>query len=426
MPRTSTASPPRCRQCGAPLIVGKRRRTCPRCHPDDATPADQLEFSLAAPAPHPAPRPFEVLPAPLVHFPAPAAPPPPVEPEDAPPAFMPIRSPWSASHYLAVGVGSLIVAGGLAWAGFQMWPRGPVERSIVQALEALPHFTERTGADNPCGALAVERDSSPALVDLNGDGALDLVVGSRSGEIRVFRNVGTRTRPRFSAAAGDACGLVPTDTANTVAFADLRGTGMPDALNAGTNGAPTFFRNRGTRQRPDFLLLAPADDPFGVPVHAPRSYDWRPTFADIDHDGAADLFIGTRDGSILFVENRGTAQKSQFHGVMRVSPFGLRGAGELVSLAFGDLDRDGDLDALTANAAGELRFFENRGTAWRPKFALASPGALGLPVVARDATVALADLDGDGDLDCLTGGADGRLRYFENLSTPVLPGEGPR
>ena len=395
-------------------MVGKHRRTCPRCQPEEVALDDQLEFTLAAPAPV-APPP----PAPVAVFSKSAPPVAPAPPSAA--AFLPIRTPWSASRYLAVSLGSLIVAGGLGWAGFQMWPRGSVERSIVQAFEALPHFTERTGADNPFAALAVEGDSSPALVDLNGDGALDLVTGSRRGEIRVFRNVGTRNQPRFSPTAGDASGLVATDTANTIAFADLRSTGVPDALNAGSNGASTFFRNRGTRKRPDFVLLAPEDDPFGVAVTATRSYDWRPTFADIDHDGAADLFIGTRDGSILFVENRGTPQKPKFHRVMRVSPFGLRGAGTLISLSFGDLDGDGDLDAIAANASGELRFFENRGTASRPKFSLASPGALGLPVVARDATVALADLDGDGDLDCIAGGADGRFRYFENLRTPVPP-----
>ena len=104
-----------------------------------------------------------------------------------------------------------------------------------------------------------------------------------------------------------------------------------------------------------------------------------------------------------------------------MSPFGLRGAGELLSLSFGDLDGDGDLDAVAANGHGEVRFFANRGTAWRPKFALASPGALDLPSVTHDATVALADLDADGDLDCITGGADGRFRYLENLSTRVPP-----
>lgn len=412
VPPTSTESRPRCRQCGAPLVGAKRRRTCPRCHPEDAAGAAQMEFTLATPSPPPE---APAVPAEVVR---PAMGPPPEIARSREPS-MRVRQPWSASRFLSFTAGSLIVVSGLSWAGFQLWPRGSVERSIVEALAALPRFTERTSAENPFATIAVEGDSSPSIFDFNGDGLPDLVTGSRSGEIRVFRNSGTRTRPRFTRAAADTAGLVPTDTANTVAFAHLRGADTADALNAGTNGSPTFFQNRGTHQKPDFVLLAPEDDPFAVAAAPAHSLDWRPTFADIDHDGDIDLFVGTRDGSILFFENRGTPQKPQFQGVTRIAPFGLRGVGDLVSLCFGDLDGDGDLDAIAGNAAGDLLFLHNRGNAWRPKFEVAPRGALGLPTAGRDATVALADLDGDGDLDCVVGGADGHFRYFENLSTPV-------
>ena len=342
---------------------------------------------------------------------------PPVDGSAPPPeSGAPPASRWSPVRFLPVTAGLFIVAGGLGWAGYQMWPRGPVERSIAKAIEELPHFAARTGAANPFASIAVEGDSSPAFVDLDADGLPDLVTGSRSGEIQVFRNVGTRTHPRFLQSAADAFGLVPTDTSNTIAFADLRGVHLPDAINAGTNGAPTFFQNRGTAQRPDFVLLAPEDDPFAVTVAPPHSYDWRATFADIDHDGDLDLFVGTRDGSVLFFENRGNPRRPQFQGVTRVAAFGMRGLGDLVSLSFGDIDGDGDLDAIAANGAGELLFLEKRGNAWRPEFVVAPPGMLGLPGAGADATVALADLDGDGDLDCVTGGADGHFRYLENLS----------
>ena len=406
MPSTETL--PRCRHCGAPLVGEKGRRYCPRCHPGEA-PAEPPQLDLFA------------VPAAVV----PALEPEPVLEESEPSAGMavPIESSWperpqrSAASYLAVAVGSLIVIGGLGWSGFQLWPRGAVERSIVQGLAALPRFVERIGSANPLEGIQVDGDSSPAFADLNGDGAPDLILGSRSGNFRVYRNVGTSGRARFLRPAEDTYGLVPTDTANTIAFADLRGAHLPDAVNAGTNGAPTFFQNRGEPTRADFVLLAPEDDPIAFRAAPAKSYDWRPIFADIDHDRDFDLFVGTRDGAILFFENHGTARKADFSVVTRVSPFGLRGVGELISLGFGDVDGDGDFDAIAANGRGELRYFENRGSSTRPKFLLIPPGALGLTMASPEATVALFDADGDGDLDCVTGGADGRLRYFENLRT---------
>ena len=311
--------------------------------------------------------------------------------------------------------------GGLAWSGFQLWPRGAVERSLVRAFAALPHFVERTDTANPFLHLSSDAESTPAFTDLDGDGAQDLLLGSRSGELRIFLNQGTPRQPRFLQPSARTFGLVAKDTSMAIAFADLHATGLADALSAGTNGSPTSFANRGTRQRPDFVLLAPEDDPLTARTAATPTLDWRPVFADIDHDGDFDLFVGTRAGSILFFENRGTAQRPIFADGGRVDPFGLHSAGTLSSVALGDLDGDGDLDALTANAAGELRYLENRGTPSHPRFVLTAAGSLGLPTVSPEATVTLIDLDADGDLDCLTGAADGHLRYFENLSTPAPP-----
>jgi len=416
VPTTETQS--RCRHCGAPLAGEKRRRRCLRCHPERAT-STGAQLDLFSP---PAPVVLAVAAPELVEVAAvPNELPPPAEPMPAPgsvPAW-PLRPRRSPLSYLKITAGSLIVIAGLSWGGFQLWPRGSVERSIVQAFAAQPRFEERTGAANPFHGVAVEAESSAAFADLNGDGAPDLVLGSRSGDFRVYRNAGTAGRARFLRPAADTSGLVPTDTSNAVAFADLRGVHLPDAVNAGANGVPTYFQNRGDRDRADFVLLAPEDDPLAFRAAPARSYDWRPVFADIDRDGDFDLFVGTRDGTVLFFENHGTARKPDFGVVTRVNPFGLRGAGELLSLAFGDLDGDGDLDALATNAPGEIRYFENRGTATRPKFLLTPPGALGLTGASPEATVALFDADADGDLDCVTGGAAGRLRYFENLRAPA-------
>ena len=77
----------------------------------------------------------------------------------------------------------------------------------------------------------VRSGASPALVDLDGDGDLDLFSGGRNGRFSLFRNVGTPTDPLFEVDTPPA----PFDTLDlgshaSPRFADLDGDGDQDAI----------------------------------------------------------------------------------------------------------------------------------------------------------------------------------------------------
>ena len=92
--------------------------------------------------------------------------------------------------------------------------------------------------------------------------------------------------------------------------------------------------------------------------------------------------------------------------------------------ALGDLDGDGDLDLVVGEASGTLNFFRNDGSGTAPAFAPAVEEWLGIDV-GRRATPALADLDGDGDLDLLVGEEGGAVALWRNRGSRTEPGFEP-
>ena len=169
---------------------------------------------------------------------------------------------------------------------------------------------------------------------------------------------------------------------------------------------------------PAFVLTSP--NPFGL---SDVGTDASPVLVDIDNDGDLDAFVGNTAGNIQFFRNTGTVNNPIFTAPI-ANPFGLSAAVASASPAFVDIDDDGDLDALVGNAAGNMLFFLNVGTASNPIFATAITNPFGLTDVGLSASPSLVDIDGDGDLDAFVGKYSyyfGNMLFFENIGTASNP-----
>ncbi len=245
--------------------------------------------------------------------------------------------------------------------------------------------------------LASPESAGVALGDLDRDGDLDAFVVSWNGKPdQVFLNDG---RGRFS----DSGQKLGHWFGSSVALGDVDRDGDLDALvsNNGeeSDNATVLWLNDGhakftdSQQRLGFTNASAA------------------ALGDLDGDGDLDAFIansshaGANPADKVWLNNG--------KGIFSDSGQSL-GTAYGMSVALGDLDGDGDLDAFTGSWKGGPRIWLNdgKGNFVDSKVKLASPNSAG---------VAIADLDNDGDLDVFAAtntwiGGDGRHRLWLNQS----------
>jgi hypothetical protein len=205
---------------------------------------------------------------------------------------------------------------------------------------------------------------SPTLVDLDGDGDLDLI--NSFINIEYYENTGDASSPVFSSPVqnpfglnfGINMGLTEVNTGSTLA--DLDGDGDFDLLTTSYYGNLNYFENIGTSTAPQFAPKT--TNPFGL-TPSTDSISGYPELMDIDRDGDLDLMVGsynvtTYAGLFEYFENIGTNTVPQF-APKTTNPFGLTGTYEYNYLTSADLDNDGDLDVLSCEYYGVFQYFEN-------------------------------------------------------------------
>ena len=300
---------------------------------------------------------------------------------------------------------------------------------------------------NPQDTLTILKNnrhsgSTDLALDLNNDQVKDLILGdvSYSNIVALFNdNTGVNMNTSFVSQDTTFPNYsVPTDLHlfPGTFFEDVDHDGIKDLIvSPNSNGDSEdkesiwFYKNFGANTLPQFYLQ---DKNFLQKNTLEVGRESKPILVDINNDQLQDLLIanfGEFDLSVpihyrSYIEsyvNIGTSQNPIFSK----SSSDFQNISSLINdinliPTFGDLDGDGDLDAIVGDYSGKIHFLENISS---------NPSVMNLIVGASplndalnnifdfgfSAHPTLFDIDNDNDLDLIVGEAIGNLNFLENI-----------
>ena len=290
------------------------------------------------------------------------------------------------------------------------------EISLTNSVDANVNYSQQSGASNPFDGIDVGSDANPAFVDIDNDGDLDAFIGEHNGNINYFENTGDSTNPNFVQQSGVDNPLDGIDVGqdSSPEFVDIDNDGDLDIFVGERSYDVNSYENTGDSVNPNFVSQTGADDPFdgiGFALEADVS------FADLDNDGDLDAVVGGYYGEFNYYENTGDSADSNFVKQTGAdNPFDSIDVGYGASPTLTDVDGDGDLDMVSGNENGQINYFENTGDSANPTFVqqTGADNPFDHIDVGDSSTPTFADVDGDGDQDVFIGDEDGNISYYEN------------
>ncbi|NQV83084.1 MAG: VCBS repeat-containing protein [Rhodospirillales bacterium] len=229
------------------------------------------------------------------------------------------------------------------------------------------------------------------LADVDGDGDLDIIINGEAGAVGatlwdtyVGLNNGSGTFT-FTSAIADK-------HTNNMELADLNGDGNLDMVLAETSATaqPVYFGDGAGGFTSSGQTLNFTTNGTNVAL------------ADLNGDGLKDIFVVSDSGNKVFLNTVGSAGTfTDTSQSLKTSNISYR------SVTLGDIDGDGDIDAVTGSWGENINIWVNNGTGTFSNTGVTGTGTLGITglsnvgsaTTAATNDIVMGDLDGDGDLD---------------------------
>jgi hypothetical protein len=256
---------------------------------------------------------------------------------------------------------------------------------------------EKTAFAPPLFFAAGDGPLRLAIADINGDHQPDVAVVHLSGTLSILQNqsgAGGLGSISFGPPVEIDCSLSRKTIGGTLSLGDLNGDGRPDLVSGGFEETNILvLRNTCAGGEIDAgAFVLETNLPTGLGTVSLE-------LSDVDGDGRMDVLSGFTNGTFLVFRNLSGPTVST--AIPLAAPVTFQAEGWVQDIAFGDLDEDGKRDfVLVMETPDHMAAYKNLSTPGN--FGPQSLGPrLDFPSGLNPWGIAIADLNGDGHLDCV-------------------------
>jgi hypothetical protein len=169
--------------------------------------------------------------------------------------------------------------------------------------------------------LSIE-NITPTLGDLDGDGDMDLLFGDDDGSIYHYENISTTGTANFVYVT-DIFQGISVGSHSAPHLVDYNGDGKLDLLVGNNRGYVYYFQNNGSATAPALTLITDTLGQIKINDFTGQTFSngfSRPFLFDYDNDAQRELLVGTVSGTVEIFE-LGTSPTDSFLNVGRLMNF---------------------------------------------------------------------------------------------------------